>query len=120
MYSSIIDPITKKSLSIYSQKGRRLLSKYLQNGGGKFECHKFSKSDKEWQKQGGKTGRKYTRTQQEMCERHGFIFTKGKNESYDGCGTCWCCKEVDQIKESSVTKEESPVIKTINTAMREP
>ncbi|XP_063427691.1 uncharacterized protein LOC134711167 isoform X4 [Mytilus trossulus] len=28
-----------------------------------------------------------------ICERHGRKFTKGKNKSYPGCRTCWCCQK---------------------------
>ncbi|VDI32522.1 Hypothetical predicted protein [Mytilus galloprovincialis] len=31
--------------------------------------------------------------QKTICEKHGRIFTKGINNNYPGCGTCWCCQK---------------------------
>ncbi|XP_076108178.1 uncharacterized protein LOC143076337 isoform X2 [Mytilus galloprovincialis] len=28
-----------------------------------------------------------------ICEKHGRKFTKGINNNYPGCGTCWCCQK---------------------------
>ena len=54
----------------------------------------YTDEDKEWRNSGGKTGRKWSRTEQDMCERHGHVYTKGKNENNPQCGKCWCCKEM--------------------------
>ena len=56
------------------------------------DCYGYTDEDKEWRNSGGKTGSKWTRTEQDMCERHGHVYTKGKNESHPQCGKCWCCK----------------------------
>lgn len=54
--------------------------------------YKYTKEDKEWRINGGKTGRKWTRTEKQMCERHTKnVFTKGDNDQYEGCGDGWCC-----------------------------
>jgi hypothetical protein len=54
--------------------------------------YKYTKEDKEWRINGGKTGRKWTRTEKQMCERHTKnVFTKGTNDQYEGCGDGWCC-----------------------------
>ena len=64
----------------------------LQKGGSEWKRYIFSKEDKAWQKEGGKTGRSYTRTQKDMCERRGHKFTRGNNSAYPGCGSGWCCE----------------------------
>ena len=56
------------------------------------DCYEYTKEDKQWRKDGGKTGRKFTRTEKDMCEKHGHTFTKGNNIDYPNCGNCWCCK----------------------------
>lgn len=57
------------------------------------DCYKFTKEDKSWREEGGKKGRKFIRTEKEMCERHGYRYTKGVNNSIS-CGKCWCCKNM--------------------------
>ena len=68
------------------KKNKSNRNKQLKGGAG-WKCYHFTKEDKDWRKQGGKTGRSYTRTQKDMCEKQGdnFFFTKGKNEKYPGC-----------------------------------
>ena len=54
--------------------------------------YKYTKEDKEWRINGGKTGSKWKRTEKQMCERHTKnVFTKGDNDQYKGCGDGWCC-----------------------------
>jgi len=56
--------------------------------------YKYTKEDRDWRINGGKTGHKWTRTEKQMCERHTKnVFTKGKNDQYMGCGDGWCCKK---------------------------
>jgi len=56
--------------------------------------YKYTKEDRDWRIDGGKTGHKWTRTEKQMCERHTKnVFTKGKNDQYMGCGDGWCCKK---------------------------
>ena len=54
--------------------------------------YKYTKEDRDWRINGGKTGHKWTRTEKQMCERHTKnVFTKGKNDQYIGCRDGWCC-----------------------------
>ena len=57
------------------------------------DCYKFKNEDKLWRNEGGKKGRKFVRTEKEMCERHGYRYTKGVDNP-DSCGKCWCCKNM--------------------------
>lgn len=33
-----------------------------------------------------------SRGEKAVCESAGNIFTRGRNQNYQGCGTCWCCR----------------------------
>ena len=69
----------------------------------RYNKYKYTTEDKSWKREGGKTGSKFIRTEQDMCEKHpGNVYTKGKNEKYPGCENGWCCGLIKSDQEQPV------------------
>merc|ERR1711871_1726594 len=87
---------------------KEIIKKYLNKlGGGLWKAYHYTKEDKKWRKDGGKIGRKFKRSEKEMCERHsGNVFTKGKNSEYEGCGNGWCCAPQDSREQREREQRE--------------
>jgi hypothetical protein len=87
--------------------------RYLLLAGGKPPgCHTWNTQDREFKKtlkdRRNENGEKLGKHEKEklMCEEHGYVYTRGKNEDYPRCGQCWCCIPEDQIPKEDETKKK--------------
>jgi hypothetical protein len=56
-----------------------------------YKTYVWSQDDENYLKQNGYSDA----SQKARCESYGYIFTRGNNSNYPGCGGGWCCSKVN-------------------------
>merc|ERR1719450_1472139 len=69
------------------------------------QCYRWTKEDNKRKRRG--------ESRAEICQSHGYTYTKGKNANFPNCGRCHCCKTglpVDRI----INVEKNTLVKTLD------
>lgn len=78
-----------------------------------YETYNWSDEDKQYFKENG------SGVQQQLtrCEANGngYVFTKGENNNYPGCGTGYCCKKIDNTEQNLAYIDENSNMRKFNS-----